>query len=44
MIKKKQINNIQLNFKFKVCNRKKYKIDNIKNNMMYTKESIIEQL
>ena len=38
-MKKKQVNNMQLDFGFKAGNNKKYKIDSIWDNAVYAKES-----
>ena len=42
--KKKQINNVLLNFKLKIDNSKKYKVDDIENSMVYIKKLAIKQL
>ena len=39
--KKKKTNNTQLDFKFKISNNEKYKVDGIWNHVVYTKKLII---
>ena len=38
-IKKEQVNNMQLTFKFKAGNNKEYEVDGIWDSMVYAKES-----
>ena len=42
--KKGEVNDMQLDFKFKVGNNEEYEIDGIRNSAVYAKESTISQL
>ena len=43
-MKKRQVNDMQLDFEFETSDNKKYEVDNIWNNAAYAKESATEQL